>query len=289
MEYVLPRAGTAGGGRGLGVQRPAPEGSGDQLVRLCQFLAEDRSLDRAAFCLWIEDHPIPLERLRKALARLAPNPKLIVGDSSEQLRDKTEQYAESVRRRKHVQPHVKKMAEDGRLATMLEGFLGMGLGRALPSEEQQRLGADFEELSGLNRARVDHWEGKSPWLTGDTSPQLAVTASLLEQLNANLVKSASEEELFRARDAFKSMMLFRHCAALLQQLHGRNVFGLGAVTDLPIGLPTKFADPVAFLGMIALNRTHPSLLGNMVVTAKSLHATLDALRQQVEAKQNEPT
>ena len=259
-DQVLPPAGKAGGGRARGVQRPAPEGSAAELVRLCQFLDDDRSLDRAAFRLWIEDYTIPLERVRTALAQLAPNPKPILGDSPDQLRDKIEQYADSLGRRKSAQPHVKKMAADGRLATVLEGFFALGVGRSLSPEEQQKLGSDFEELSGLNRGRVDHWEGKSPWLTSDdTGPQLAVAASMLKALNADLPRSASEEEFLKAKDAFKSTMLFRNCAALLQQLHGPNVFGFGAVTDLPIGLPLRYADPTAFLlGMLGLGKTHRS-------------------------------
>lgn len=286
-DQVLPPAGRAGGGRARGVQRPAPEGSAAQLVRLCQFLAEDRSLDRAAFRLWIEDYAVPLKRLRKALARLVPDAKLVFGQSAEQIRDKVEQYSEGVQRRKSLQPHVRKMAEDGRLVTVLEGFLGMGLGRSVPQQDQHKLGADFEELAGLNRARTDHWEGKSPWLTGDATPEFALAASLLETVNANLAGAAPEEDFVKAKEAFKGMMMLRRCSALLQQLHGPNVFGLGVLTDLPIGVPIMYADPSAFLAMVALAKKAPQILDNMIQVGKMFQASLDALRQQVENRNKE--
>lgn len=283
-DHVLPPAGKAGGGRARGVQRPAPEGSAAQLVRLCQFLAEDRSLDRAAFRLWIEDYPIPLARLRRALAHLVPDPQLVLGASEQQIRDKAEKYSEGVRRRKNVKLHVRKMAEDGRLAMMLEGFLGIGLGRAIPPQDQQKLSADFEELSGLNRARTDHWQGQPPWLTGDTTEEFAVAASLLETITPNLAKTASKEEYAKAKEAFKGLLTLRKCAALLQQMHGPNVFGFGVLTDLPIGMPMMYADPGAFLGMLALRQRHPDIFENTVQLSRTLEATLEMLRQQVEKR-----
>ena len=267
------------------MQRPAPEGSAPQLIRLCQFLAEDRSLDRAAFRLWVEDYTIPLERIRKALGRLAPNPKMVFGETDERISTKVEQYAESLRRKKGVKPHVKRMIDDGRFAAMLQGFLSMGLGRAVHAEQQPKLGADFEELSGLSRARSDHWAGQSPWLTGDTTQELMVAASLLESISANLAATASEADFAKAKEAFKALVILRNCASLLQQLHGPNVFGFGVLTDLPIGLPMSYVDPSAFVGLIALAQTRPEILDNTIRLGSSLQVTLVSLRQQVE----EPT
>ena len=289
LDRVLPQPGRAGGGRARGVRRPSPEGSGAQLVRLCQFLDEDRSLDRAAFRLWIEDYAVPLDRVRRALSRLAPRPETVFGTSAQSLHEKVEQYGENLLRRKQTKPHVKKMIEDGRFTAVVEGFIGMGLGRAIPNEQQARLGADFEELSGLNRGRTDHWVGGSPWLTGDTTQEIALAGSLLETINADLCITASEAQFEKAKEAFKALAVLRNCAALLQQLHGPNVFGFGVLTESPVGLPMHYADPNAFLGMLALTKCRPDILENSIQIGKSLHATLEALRKQVEDRQPEAT
>jgi hypothetical protein len=281
LDHVLPTPGKVGAGRGRGVQRPTPEGSAVQLLRLCRLLSQDRSLHRAAFRLWIEDYSVPLDRLRTALASLVRDPRVVFGPSGEHLQEKLESYAEGMSRNQSAKPHVKKMADDGRLAVMLEGLIGLGLGRSIPLNEQQQLGATFEEFSGLNRGRTDHWKGKSPWLTSDSTPEIAMAASMFERVGPALAHSAADEDFIKAKEAFQSQLKLRNCAEMLQQLHGSNVFGFAALTDLPIGVPMSYADPSAFLAMLALVKAQPEVLDNVIQIGKSLDAHIDTLRQQV--------
>ena len=281
-DRLLPAPGRSSGGRGRGVRRPSAEGTAQQLMQLCKLLSEDRSLDRAAFRLWIDDYAIPLERLRRALANLAPNPKTVIGSSPDEIRAKSEEYAEKIRGARRVKPHIKKMIDEGRIQTVIEGFLSMGLGVPVESQDGKDLGAAFEEFAGLQPARVDHWEGQSPWLSGDTAPQLELAASLFRTVNPELAATASDEEFIRAREAFGSMMKTRRCAEFLQQLHGHNVFGFAAFTELPIGLPITYADPSALLALVALNRLEPQTIDTMIEVGKTLDKTLNDLREKIQ-------
>ncbi len=282
LDRLLPTPGKTSAGRGRGVQRPTPEGSVAQLVRLCQLLAQDRSLHRAAFRLWIEDYAVPLDRLRTSLAHLVPDARTVFGASGERLQEKVQSYTEGMSRRHRAKPHVKKMADDGRLAVMLEGLIGLGLGQNMSVEEQRQVGAAYEEFSGLHRARTDHWEGGAPWLTSDSTPEIAMAASVFERVGPALARSAPDEDFVKAKEAFQSQLKLRRCAEMLQQLHGPNVFGFAALTELPIGVPVTHADPAGFLAMVALVKARPEILDNAIQIGKTLDAHLDALRQQVE-------
>lgn len=191
-DKLLPPPAKAGGGRGRGVRRPAPEGSAQQLMRLHYFLGEDRSLHRAAFRLWIEGFLVPLERVRKALRRLVLDPVRLMEMPPEKLVGQVETYTEHIRARKNTPARVKKMADEGRLSTLLESMLSMGLGRAIDPQTEATFGVTFEEYAGLERARTDHWEGKTPWLTGDAKPQLKNVAKLLPALRPALADDATD-------------------------------------------------------------------------------------------------
>jgi len=281
-DRLLPPPARAGGGRGRGVRRPAPEGSAQQLMRLRYFLSEDRSLHRAAFRLWIEGYAVPLERVRKALRRLVIDPIRLVEMSPEKLSGAIETYAESVRARKNTPARIKKMADEGRLSALFEGILSMGLGRAIDSKTETTFGANFEEYAALDRARTDHWEGQSPWLTGDTGPQVKLVAKMLPTLRPGLADDATDEEFEKARTAFRSWEKMRRCAELLQKLHGPNVFGFSMLTSPPTGLSLGMTDPTVFIGLLAFHRAAPSLIDNMISIGAALDTALDGLRQRVE-------
>jgi hypothetical protein len=128
------------------------------------------------------------------------------------LSNAVETYAENVRARKTTPARVKKMADKGRLSSLLESMLSMGLGRALDPQTEATFGATFEEYAGLDRARTDHWEGKAPWLSGDTAPQMKNVAKLLPALRPGLADDATDEEFEKTRLAFRSWEKMRRCA-----------------------------------------------------------------------------
>lgn len=282
LEKLLPPPSRASEGRGRGVRRPAPEGSVPQLIRICGLLREDRSLHRAAFRLWIEGFVVPLDRVRKALRRLVLDPVRLMDMPPDKLSGAVESYAENVHARKSTPARVKKMADEGRLSTLLESMLAMGLGRPIDPKDQVTFGATFEEYAGLERARTDHWEGKSPWLTGDTTPQMKAVASLLPRLRPKLADDATDEDFEKIRLAFRSWETMRQCTELLEKLHGPNVFGLGMLTRSPIDISPSKTDPMVFMGLLAFYRQQPGLIDNMISTGETLNNALDGLRQQVE-------
>jgi hypothetical protein len=193
-----------------------------------------------------------------------------------------ETYAENVRARKSTPARVKKMADEGRLSTLLESMLAMGLGRPLDPKDEATFGATFEEYAGLERARTDHWEGKPPWLTGDTAPQVKAVANILPTLRPNLANDATDEDFEKIRLAFRSWETMRQCTELLEKLHGPNVFGLGMLTRSPIDVSPSKTEPMVFMGLLAFYRQDPSLIDNMISTGETLNSALDGLRQQVE-------
>ncbi len=288
-DKLLPPPAKAGGGRGRGVRRPAPEGSAEQLMRLHYFLGEDRSLHRAAFRLWIEGYAVPLERVRKALRRLVLDPVRLMETPPENLAGQVETYTEHIRARKNTPARVKKMADEGQLPALLESMLSMGLGRAIDPQAEATFGATFEEYAGLDRARTDHWKGQSPWLTGDTGPQVKVVAKVLPALRPGLADDATDEEFENARTAFRSWQKMRRCAELLQKLHGPNVFGFSMLTNPPTGVSSGMTDPTVFVGLLAFCRAEPSLIDNMISIGETLEASLATLRQQVNNATKETT
>jgi hypothetical protein len=281
-DKLLPPPARTSAGRGRGVQRPAPEGSAHQLIRLCGLLREDRSLHRAAFRLWVEAFPVPLERTRKALRRLALDPMRLIDMAPEKLSGAAETYADNVRTRKSTPARVKKMADEGRLSTLLESMLAMGLGRPLDPKDEATFGATFEEYAGLERARTDHWEGQSPWLTGDTSRQVKAMITLLPRLRSNLADDATDEDFEKTRLAFSSWEKMRRCTELLEQLHGPNAFGLGMLTRSPIDVRPSKTEPMVFMGLLAFYQQEPGLIDNMIIAGETLDTALDGLREKVE-------
>ena len=280
-DGLLPPPSLSGSGRARGVRRPAPAGSAQQMVRLVQLLAEARSLHRAAFWLWVEDYPISMERLRRALPHLIPNPKRLSVLSSDELRQMAQAFTERLRRAKGVQPHVKHMLDD-EAPTLFETMLLTALGRPVPKADEHLLGALYEKFSGLDRARVDHWEGQQPWLTGDTVASLQDAAVMLSSINEDFASSASDDELLHAREAFRSLMLLRQCAQLLEQVHGQNVFGFGSLTHSPVGTPITMSDPGVLLALVQIDRTNPELITGMIENGKTLASSLESMRQQIE-------
>ncbi|MGA8795660.1 MAG: hypothetical protein WB526_01165 [Candidatus Cybelea sp.] len=149
-------------------------------------------------------------------------------------------------------------------------------------KDEATFGATFEEYAGLERARSDHWEGKSPWLTGDTTPQMKAVASLLPRLRPKLADDATDEDFEKTRLAFRSWEKTRRCTELLEKLHGPNVFGLRMFTQSPIDVSPSKTDATVFMGLLAFYLQQPWLIDNMISAGETLDSALDVLRQQLE-------
>jgi hypothetical protein len=281
LEKLLQSPGKAGAGRGRGVRRPAPAGTTLQLLRLHQLLAQDRSVERAAFRLWVEGYEVPLERVRAALRKLRPDPARLAGLTSEKVSNAAEHYSETLRKKTRTPKRVKKMADDGSLPPFLEKILSIGMGRETDPRSLPKFGEDFERYAGLDRARSDHLEGKQPWLTGDIEPQMSIIAQVLPKMHPGLVDEATDEEYERSRLAFRSLDALRRCAELLERLHGENVFGFGMLTKPPIGVTPEMLEPGLFIGLLGFCQALPDIIENMIGMGTMLETSLTGLRQQV--------
>lgn len=284
-EQVLPSPGRAGRGRGRGVHRPLGERDAEQLVRLCAYLDEDRSLHRAAFRLWVEDYEVPLARVRRALRCLAPDPRKIASISDESLATQSHAFSEQLLERKRVPSRVKKMIRAGTLQPLINSTLAMGLNR--PRTQDDKTFADtFEKFSGMDRGRVDHWEGKQPWLSDDSSPRVAEIAEIAHDLSPELAVYATDEELLQAKALFIYVEKLGRCVEFLQERHGENAFGLSMLVRSPLGVPRAQEGPVLFLGLLLIARANPSLVENITSMGVMLDQTLrqiQELRQQQKA------
>jgi hypothetical protein len=283
LEKLLQPPGKAGAGRGRGVRRPAAEGTTQQVLRLHQLLAQDRSVERAAFRLWVEGYEVPLERVRAALRKLRPDPARLVGLTSENVSNAAEHYSETLRKKTRTPKRVKKMVDDGSLPPLLATILSLGLGRETDPRSLPKFGEDFERYAGLDRARSDHWEGKQPWLTGDMESQMSIITQVMPKIRPGLVDEATEDEYERSRLAFRSLGALRRCAELLERLHGENVFGFGMLTKPPIGVSTEVLGPILLIGLLGFCQALPKLIDNMIGMGAMLETSLTNLRQQVDS------
>lgn len=281
LERLLPQPGARSAGRGRGVQRPSAEGTAKQLVALCDYLAQDRSLDRAALRLWIDGYPVPLDRVRKSLQRSTPDPSRLTGIAPGDLSKDIDDFCVQLADRKRVSERTREMADDGTLQPLFTKFLSLSSGQVLPEEEAREFGRAFERFSGMDRGRTDHWEGKSPWLTDDPASPVKNLARVLPLIKRDAVANASAAEMHKARDGFLAWEKMVRCTELLEKLHGANVFGFGSLTKPPLGQTPYETNVVMFVGMLAFVRLQPVLVDGVIEMGRTLDASLSILSQQV--------
>jgi len=128
-DRLLPTPQAVGRGRGQGVLRESSPRTVEQLVELAHILASDRSLDRAAFRLWIGGYEVPLPRVRKALSKLIPNKsnRSDYATISNLLPD----FQETLIRHASAPQRVRKLAAAGRTNSLLDAMARAATGETI--------------------------------------------------------------------------------------------------------------------------------------------------------------
>jgi hypothetical protein len=277
-DHLLAPPGTHWRGRGKGVTRPAAPGTEQQLIALCECLERNRSLDGAALRLWLDGHPVPIERLRRALRQFTPNIGEVATYTPDRLSTEVEAMGERVIGRKGASARAKAMARSGTLQELANSLISVGLGRSLAEDQARSMASTFEQFAGLDRARSDHWEGQQPWLTGDSTAAMLEAATFIQDIRPELA-DAPEEELLQARVAFLNWEKLQRFAKLLQTIYGEGVFGFAFLAKSPLGEPTL--DGTLYLGFIAIARKVPDLIEKTSEMVKNVDAAMEALSKKL--------
>jgi hypothetical protein len=287
LEEILPEPVAAGRGRGGGVARPAPVETVPQMLVLCTCLKENRSFDRAAFRLWIDNFNIPLSRVRTALKNMATVAVAALGAMSEEQRaivlaDAETQAAEQRRTPKGVRSYARK----GKLAPFVEKMVSGTTGdpRLWPEAERQEFARDFEQVSGLSKGRAGAPElNVKPWIEGDTSAAVTEAIALAHNFQ-NVLDDSSPEQFDRARRVFRNLEPLRQLIRYGNAAWGHS-FGLEVILS---GFGAKHVDALWFQSLLILGNAKPEIEEVMLKLEVDAQKALAQIQEGLSAQRQLP-
>ncbi len=271
-EAAIPRPIAKGRGRARGVRRVWPSETIERILALVRYQNENRSLKICAFRLWLDGYEVPLAKIRATLS--ASLPKNRVRDS-ESARAECVRLAETILRRKRMPSRLTKLAKEGELQLLFEALLGVALGEQNP--DPARVIDLFEKATGLDRARSDALPGVSPWLQSEGVDALAIAFDYVKKL-AEAIGSATDEELYFARQAYQGFAKLFTFAEVAQTTYGPNAFGFAALSDPCLGMSTN-RHVMTFAAMLILTRLHAPLMENLPELAQTAERAARELRE----------
>jgi hypothetical protein len=281
-EDVLPPPISHGRGRGRGVSRSHDDRTLEQLVALDKILKRHRSLDYAAFRLWVRGYDVPPDRVRRALKKLILD---AVQGAREKTRDDLTEIAlsaeEKLAEHRKSPKQARKMAQEGGLAPLLLMMLQLLTGKGALSEEQQAEFARlFAEYASLDKARKGIPELKVPgWLTHDESPQLREMMRIIPSF-FNVHETLTDEELAINRDLFRKYEGFVTLVELYQKAaKDEAALGMGILTKGPFGASVEELGPFMFTAIAVLRRANPELADKINEITAPVEATLEKIRE----------
>ena len=280
-ERLLPRASVRGRGRGKGVERQSTEATIAQLTALCGQLKMSRSLDNAAFRLWIGGFDIPLERVRKALNELVIKPISALQANPRSLLTQIPRLEEKIASRKSARERVRTLAMDGELGPMLNvmAAFSFGVGDRVTPDERVEFIRTFEQAAALDRARGDKIEDTKPWLSGDITNEILAPLKRFSHL-IEIYERANDEALLRNRATFIGFETIIAFAKVLQDRYDPEVLGLAVLTDSIIGLDTEKMGALVFVGLLLLHEIRPDIDEQISMVGATAKTSLELLSKQ---------
>lgn len=190
---LLPRPTTRHLGKSHGTESVYPAGTGRQLLALCEIHRRYTRPADIGWRLWWRDYPIPVARIRSFLVARATwadnlRRKLPIAD------ERFTSEAEEIRLPSGPLGDIRRRVGRGDFATVARVTLSIAAG------EFHGFG-DSEEAETVEKAF-----GTKP-LGGDIEESLQTLAQILRRGSLEeLVRGASDGELFQARDEFRSVL-----------------------------------------------------------------------------------
>ncbi len=281
-EDVLPPPISRGRGRGRGVARSYDDATLQQLVAVTSILKRYRSIDYAAFRLWVRGYAIPLDRVRRALGKLVlkayARARELPTDSLESEVFRTE---EKMVNRRVAPRQTRKMAREGRLAPMFTVMLQLVRGGGpVPEEQRKRFVRDFNEVASLDKARAgEPSHGIPGWLSGDAADEILESMAIAPQI-PETVRSLTDEEMFNNRELFRRFERIAILFQFIQKATGDEAaLGTALLTRSMIGLDIDEMGPGMFAALATLQRAKPEFAGKVGEMSASVDATLQTFRE----------
>jgi hypothetical protein len=276
LERVIPAPTIRGGGRARGVQRVTAPGSADQIAALVGFLRDDRSIDLAALRLWLDGFDVPLDRVREALHKFAPDPSAIDGAT---IKQKSWDHAETVKRQKTAPKRLKDLVRHEQLSGLFETLTALAIGES--PDDLKDAGDTFEKATGLDRGRSESVAGVGPWIKSDAAENLLVAKDFIQK-QKTIIETGTDNDFLAAREAYRNFQKLVAFAEFAQKVYGPNALGLASLTSSPLGV-LRSHDVTMFAAILFFAVTDPSALEKLSLLGATADESIRAMQQAAAA------
>jgi hypothetical protein len=259
LEKLLPEPTRASRGRSAGVARVPSEDTVPQLLALCGLLKEMRSLDRAAFRLWIDGFDVPLPRVQVALKKMVSiTPSRLIALTEEERETVIADAEVNMAEDRNAPKGVRQYARRGKLAPVVHSIVDIASGvdpTQWPSELFQDASRGFEEMSGLARGRTGSPElNVKPWIRNDSADVFAESVILSRDFES-VIDASTPEQLDRARRVFRCIQPLQRLVQFTNSKLG-HCFGLETIIA---GFGAKHPDALLFQSLLIFSNAKPEL------------------------------
>lgn len=255
-QGVLPPPISHGRGRGRGVARSHDDATVEQLGALTSILKRNRSLDYAAFRLWLRGYNVHLDRVRRALRKLVVAPlEKPRRESTEELTQGAFSAEEKAATRRAAPKQTRKMAREGKLAPTLLVVFQLLRGSTISETERDDFVRDFAALASIDKARTGVPAlGIPGWLTNDPSNDLRDGMNAIPMIY-DTMQTLTDEELLTTRGLY---LKFERMVILMQFIQkaakDEDALGMGLITHGPLGSNPETMSPLMFAALAVLIR-----------------------------------
>jgi len=282
QEDVLPRPRAVSRGRARGIARTPSDATLDQLVALDAILKRNRSLDYAAFRLWLRGFDVPIERIRRALASLVFAPfERTRGKSTDELIDYAITVEEKAAVLRTAPKRTRQMAKAGRLAPALATTIQLLFdSRNVSDAERTSLARDFADLGSLEKAKTGVPAlGIPGWLQDDPSNDLREAIDIVPGF-VGAMETLNASELDATREPYRKLERMLILMQLVQKAaKDEDALGFGMLTHGAFGSDMDTISPFLFAAMAFLMRVKPDLPKRVDEMTSPVEAVLQQFRE----------
>jgi hypothetical protein len=218
-------------GRGRGTETVYPEGSAEQLVRLCELHQRHRRLDHVVWLLYWDRFDVSTDRVRgvvhEVVAAWAASWAQAYKDNGD-LTEAAEDFLDEAHARRLPSKQLRWMRRrvgTDEFPVVFEAVMRAAAGHPIgePLIEQ------VEFAMGLDRARSESLPGTPPWLEGDPQDGIREAGALMRpEVMLKAAHTMSDSDLRAAADRARGMVeVFGHVGELIGGTLGRWALGFG--------------------------------------------------------------
>ena len=218
-------------GRGRGTKSVYPEGTGEQLLRLCELRVTRRNLDDVGWLLWWEEFDVRPDVVRRVVDRVvtgwAEAWRSLVDDGGGLTEDAMLllDEAHELRLPSRSLRWMRRRAGTDDFPVVLEALLCGVVGGGVPPHMED----EVVHALGLDLAQTDALPATRPWLDGDPLEGLRAAGALLNPVAlSGLAGIMSAEELRLATRRARGLLeVFHLIASAISRPLGRWALGFG--------------------------------------------------------------